>query len=198
MKKIPYIIILVLIGIIILMRSCDSDSVVGEDTVYTRTDTVYKEVHDTIVKKVNIENVRYVPFDRPDYTDIDTCNDKVSELLKKYNRETTYRDTIVLDSLGTITLVDTVFQNSLKKRSIFKDYRIPLVTKTTTIIKAQQQKRQLYIGGNLFGDRRNLQTITPGLLYKDRRDRVYQANVGIGFDGSISYGIGMYYKIKIK
>jgi hypothetical protein len=198
MKKIPYIIILVLIGIIILMRSCDSDSVVGEDTVYTRTDTVYKEVHDTIVKKVNIENVRYVPFDRPDYTDIDTCNDKVSELLKKYNRETTYRDTIVLDSLGTITLVDTVFQNSLKKRSIFKDYRIPLVTKTTTIIKAQQQKRQLYIGGNLFGDRRNLQTITPGLLYKDRRDRVYQANVGIGFDGSISYGIGMYYKIKLK
>jgi hypothetical protein len=180
------------------MRSCDSDSVVGEDTVYTRTDTVYKEVHDTVVKRVNIENIRYIPFDEPNYTDIDTCNDKMSEMLKKYNRETTYRDTIVLDSLGTITLVDTVFQNSLKKRSIFKDYRIPLVTKTTTIIKAQQQKRQLYIGGNLFGDRRNLQTITPGLLYKDRRDRVYQANVGIGFDGSISYGIGMYYKIKLK
>jgi hypothetical protein len=198
MKKIPYIIILVLIGIIILMRSCDSDSVVGEDTVYTRTDTVYKEVHDTIVKKVNIENIRYIPFDEPDYTDIDTCNDNMSELLKKYNRQTTYRDTIVLDSLGTITVVDTVFQNSLKNRFIFKDYRIPLVTKTTTIIKAQQQNRQLYIGGNLFGDRRNLQTITPGFLYKDRKDRVYQANIGIGFDGSISYGIGMYYKIKIK
>jgi hypothetical protein len=198
MNKIPYIIILALVIVIILMRSCDSDSVVGEDTVYTRTDTVYKEVHDTIVKRVNIENIRYIPFDEPDYTDIDTCNEKMSELLKKYNRQTTYRDTIVLDSLGTITLVDTVFQNSLKNRSIFKDYRIPLVTKTTTIIKAQQQKRQLYIGGNLFGDRRNLQTITPGLLYKDRRDRVYQANIGIGFDGSISYGIGMYYKIKIK
>jgi hypothetical protein len=198
MKKIPYIIILALVIVIILMRSCDSDSVVGEDTVYTRTDTVYKEVHDTVVKRVNIESVRYVPFDEPNYTDIDTCNDKMSKLLKKYNRQTTYRDTIVLDSLGTITLVDTVFQNSLKKRFIFKDYRIPLVTKTTTIIKAQQQKRQLYIGGNLFGDRRNLQTITPGLLYKDRKDRVYQANVGIGFDGSISYGIGMYYKIKIK
>ena len=198
MNKIPYIIILALVIVIILMRSCDSDSVVGEDTVYTRTDTVYKEVHDTVVKRVNIENIRYIPFDEPNYTDIDTCNDKMSEMLKKYNRETTYRDTIVLDSLGTITLVDTVFQNSLKKRSIFKDYRIPLVTKTTTIIKAQQQKRQLYIGGNLFGDRRNLQTITPGLLYKDRRDRVYQANVGIGFDGSISYGIGMYYKIKLK
>jgi hypothetical protein len=198
MNKIPYIIILALVIVIILMRSCDSDSVIGEDTVYTRTDTVYKEVHDTIVKKVNIENIRYIPFDEPDYTDIDTCNDKMSELLKKYNRETTYKDTIVLDSLGTITVVDTVFQNSLKKRSIFKDYRIPLVTKTTTIIKAQQQKRQLYIGGNLFGDRRNLQTITPGLLYKDRKDRVYQVNIGIGFDGSISYGIGIYYKIKIK
>jgi hypothetical protein len=198
MNKIPYIIILALVIVIILMRSCDSDSVIGEDTIYTRTDTVYKEVHDTIVKKVNIENIRYIPFDEPDYTDIDTCNDNMSELLKKYNRQTTYRDTIVLDSLGTITVVDTVFQNSLKNRFIFKDYRIPLVTKTTTIIKAQQQNRQLYIGGNLFGDRRNLQTITPGFLYKDRKDRVYQANIGIGFDGSISYGIGMYYKIKIK
>jgi len=187
MNRVPYIVIVALVIVIILMRSCGD--VTDTQTVYTKTDTIYKETRDTLTKKVNVVSVRYIKDTV--FSSLDTCN-------REYNRMTTYRDTISIDSIGTVTIVDTVFRNSLKNRTIFKSYRIPLVTKTTTIIKAQQQKRQLYIGGNLFGDRRNLQTITPGLLYKDRKDRVYQANIGIGFDGSISYGIGMYYKIKIK
>jgi hypothetical protein len=117
--------------------------------------------------------------------------------MKEYNRRTTYKDTIALDSLGTITVIDTVFQNSLKERTIFKNYKIPLVTKTTTIIKQQDPKRQLYIGGNLFGDRRTLQSFTPGVLYKDRKDRVYQANVGVNFDGTLIFGVGTYWKINL-
>ena len=50
----------------------------------------------------------------------------------------------------------------------------------------------------MFGDRRSLQMITPGLLYKDRKDRIYIANVGVNFDGSITYGVGAYFKIKLK
>jgi hypothetical protein len=91
-----------------------------------------------------------------------------------------------------------VFQNRLGIRTIFKDYKIPLVTKTITIIEAQQPNRQLYIGGNLFGDRRTLQMITPGLLYKDRKDRVYQLNVGVDFYGTLTYGLGTYWKINLK
>lgn len=189
MNKIPYIVIVALVAVIILMRSCSN--VDSKETTYVKTDTIYKVFKDTITKNVKVVSVRYVPVKETIFTSVDTCN-------KEYNRQTVYRDTIKLDSIGGITIIDTVFQNKLGKRTIFRDYKIPLVTKTSTIIKAQQPKRQLYIGGNLFGDRRSLQTITPGLLYKDRKDRIYMANVGVNFDGSITYGVGAYFKIKLK
>jgi hypothetical protein len=189
MNKIPYIVIVALVVVIILMRSCCN--VDSKETTYVKTDTIYKVTKDTVIKNVKVVSVRYVPVKETIFKSIDTCN-------KEYNRQTVYRDTIKLDSIGGITIIDTVFQNRLGKRTIFKDYKIPLVTKTSTIIKAQQPNRQLYIGGNLFGDRRSLQMITPGLLYKDRKDRIYIANVGINFDGSITYGVGAYFKIKLK
>jgi hypothetical protein len=168
MNKIPYIVIVALVIVIILMRSCGN--VDSKETKFVSTDTIYKETKDTITKNVKVFSVKYVP----------------------------YRDTIKLDSIGDIKIIDTVFQNRLGKRTIFKDYKIPLVTKTITIIEAQQPNRQLYIGGNLFGDRRSLQMITPGLLYKDRKDRVYQLNVGVNFDGTLTYGLGTYWKINLK
>jgi hypothetical protein len=185
-----YIIIAVLVVIIFLQRSCSSVSTTEEPTVVTKYDTVWKETHDTIIKKVFIDKIQYVPFEKIIFANVEEC-------MKEYNRKTTYKDTIALDSLGTITVIDTVFQNSLKDRTIFKNYKIPLVTKTTTIIKQQDPKRQLYIGGNLFGDKTTLQSFTPGVLYKDRKDRVYQANVGVNFDGTLTFGVGTYWKINL-
>jgi hypothetical protein len=189
MNKIPYIVIIALVIVIILMRSCDN--VDSKETTYVKTDTIYKVTKDTVTKNVKVVSVKYVPVKETIFTSVDTCN-------KEYNRQTVYRDTITIDSIGGITIIDTVFQNRLGKRTIFKDYKIPLVTKTVTIIKAQQPRRQLYIGGNLFGDKRTLQMVTPGLLYKDRKDRIYQVNCIINNEGNIYYGVGMYWKIRLK
>jgi len=189
MNRVPYIVIIALVVIIILMRSCNNIN--SKETTYVKTDTIWNETKDTITKNVKVFSVKYIPVKDTIFKNIDTCN-------KEYNKQTIYRDTIKLDSIGDIKIIDTVFQNRLGKRTIFKDYKIPLVTKTITIIKAQQPNRQLYIGGNLFGDRRTLQMITPGLLYKDKKDRIYQLNVGVNFDGTFTYGVGTYFKIKIK
>jgi len=185
-----YIVIITLVIIIILMRSCESTIVPKEPVVITKYDTIWKETHDTIIKKVTIDKIEYVPFEKIIFANVEDC-------MKEYNKRTTYKDTIALDSLGTIIVIDTVFQNSLKERTIFKNYKIPLVTKTVTIIKQPDPKRQLYIGGNLFGDRRTLQSFTPGLLYKDRKDRIFQANVGVDFDGTLIFGLGTYWKINL-
>lgn len=185
-----YVVIIILVFIIILMRSCESTIVPKEPVVITKYDTIWKETHDTIIKKVTIDKIEYVPYEKIIFANVEDC-------MKEYNKKTTYKDTIALDSLGTITVIDTVFQNSLKERTIFKNYKIPLVTKTVTIIKQQDPKRQLYIGGNLFGDKRTLQSITPGLLYKDRKDRIFQVNVGVNFDGTLTYGVGTYWKINL-
>jgi hypothetical protein len=196
-----YIIIIVLVAIIILMRSCQSTFFPQKPTVVTTYDTIWKETHDTIINEVEVVKTEYIKPKDPQYTpgeNIDTCRARFNYLLKQHIARRTYKDTIVLDSLGTITVIDTVWMNKLKDRTYIKDYKIPLVTKTTTIIKQPDPKRQLYIGGNLFGDKTQLQYATPGILYKDRKDRVYQVNLGINFDGTLTYGVGAYWKINLK
>lgn len=196
--KFNYIIIGILVAIIFLQRACSSVDSPQEPTVITKTDTIWKEIHDTITKEVEVVKIEYIKPKGPEYTPgehIDTCRARFAYLLKQHSARRVYKDTIKLDSLGTITVIDTVWLNKLKDRTYIKDYKIPLVTKTNTIIKQADPKRQLYIGGNLFGDKNQIQLFTPGLIYKDRKDRVYQLNAGFNFDGSITFGLGAYWKI---
>ena len=195
-----YVVIIVLVTIIILMRSCESTFFPEDPVVTTTYDTIWKTKHDTIVKTVKEVDIRYVTPQGPEYTpgeNIDTCRARFSYLLKQHTARRVYKDTIKLDSLGTITVIDTVWLNKLKDRTYINDYKIPIVTKTITITKPAELKRQLYIGGNLFGNQNSLQMITPGLLYKDKKDRVYQANVGVNFDGTVTFGVGTYWKINL-
>lgn len=194
-----YIVIAALAGIILLQRAC-TNKVVTEGSVTTEYDTIWKVTHDTLIKEVPvIRIVHRDPPKGPQYTPgehIDTCRARFNYLLKQHTLQRVYTDTIKLDSLGTITVIDTVWLNKLGKRTKIFNYKIPFVTKTIT--KPADPVRQVYIGGNLFGDDSQLQFITPGILYKTKKDHIYQVNVGVNFDGSITYGAGAYWKIKLK
>lgn len=194
------IIIVVLLLIILLQRSCKGKDVIDEPTSVTQIDTIWKIKTDTIIKTVKEISVIHMPVPSdPQYhpsDDIDTCKARFNRLLTDMLTKRVYADTLKLDSLGTITIIDTVFMNKLGKRTKIYDYKIPVVTKTVT--KQADPKRQLYFGGNLFGDKTKLQLLTPGILYKTKKDHIYQINIGINFDGTITYGAGMYWKIKLK
>lgn len=193
--------IAVLVFIILLQRACTDEIFEPKETTFVKTDTIWVHTVDTIIKKVKEKSIVYVKPKGPQYIpseDIDTCNARFNFLLKEHTALSVYSDTLKLDSIGKITIIDTVWLNKLKQRTYIKDYKIPFVTKTVTIIKEQDPKRQLYIGGNLFGDKGTLQILTPGILYKTRKDQIYQLNAGINFDGTITYGLGMYWKIKLK
>ena len=196
------IIIIILAVIIFLERSCQGNNVINTPIVITKMDTIWKTKHDTIIKNVKLTQVIHVPvpvdpkFHPSD--NIDTCKTRFNKLLTEYLTKRVYKDTLKLDSLGTIVINDTVFMNALGKRTKIYDYKIPFVTKTVTITKQADPRRQLYIGGNIFGSSNHIELVTPGLLYKSKHDNIYQINLGVGFDGTISYGLGMYYKIKLK
>lgn len=194
-----YIVIAVLAAIILLQRACNHN-VVTEGSVTTEYDTIWKVKHDTLIKEVPvIRIVHRDPPKGPEYTPgehIDTCRARFNYLLKQHSLQRVYTDTIKLDTLGTITVIDTVWLNKLGKRTKIFNYKIPIVTKTIT--KPADPVRQVYIGGNLFGDDSQLQFITPGILYKTKKDHIYQVNIGVNFDGSITYGAGAYWKIKLK
>lgn len=196
--NITYWLIAILIGIILLQRSCTSNANKSLVKETVKLDTVWRETKDTVFKTIKITNTKYVPLKEDKYTvsnDCNSCKTRFENLLKDHLVRTVYADTIKLDSLGTIVVKDTVWLNKLYgKREYIKDYKIPFVTKT--IIKKEDPKRQMYIGGNTFIGTSGL--LTPGLIYKDLKDRVYQANIGVGFDGSINYGFGMYWKINLR
>jgi hypothetical protein len=171
---------------------------IDDNKITVKTDTVWKVTKDTVFKTVNAVKTEYISIDKEEYKpgeSIDTCKTRFNNLLKEHLVRTVYSDTLKLDSLGTVVIQDTVWLNKLYgKREYIKDYKIPFVTKT--IIKKEDPRRQMYIGGNGFIGGSGL--LTPGLIYKDRKDRVYQANVSVGFDGSINYGFGMYWKINLR
>ena len=198
-----YIIIAILIVIILLQRSCNKSSVISKPaSITTQTDTVWKIKTDTFIKKVNVKSISYqLPPNEPAYQtseNIDSCKARFNYLLKQHIARRIYSDTITLDSIGTITIIDTIWMNKLKKRTYINNYKIPFVTKTVTITKTADPVRQLYIGGNLFGNQSIIQVVSPGLLYKTKKDHMYQINVGIDSNGSLVYGAGMYWKIKLK
>lgn len=194
------IIVVLLILIIVLQRSCNN-KINNQSETTVKIDTVYKHISDTIVKTVAVKTTVYVKPEGPEYTpgeNIDTCQARFNYLLKKHATRRVYQDTLKIDSLGTITVIDTIWLNKLQKRTYLQDIKIPLVTKTITITKEKDPVRQLYIGGNLFGNQNSLQLITPGILYKTKKDHIYQINAGINFNGIITYGIGTYWKISFK
>ena len=195
-----YLVIGILVAIIFLQRSCNGEQVLSDPQPIITTDTIWKTTHDTVYKKVSVIKKEYIKLKGEQYTSgetIDTCKTRFENLLKEHLVRTVYSDTLKLDSLGTIVVRDTVWLNKLYgKREYIKDYKIPFVTKTIT--KPTPPKRQMYIGGNLFGNANSMQSITPGLLYKNKKDQIYQVNVGINFDGTITYGLGAYWKIKLK
>jgi hypothetical protein len=195
-----YLVIGILVAIIFLQRSCNGEQVLSDPQPIITTDTIWKTTHDTVYKKVSVIKKEYIKLKGEQYTSgetIDTCKTRFENLLKEHLVRTVYSDTLQLDSLGTIVVRDTVWLNKLYgKREYIKDYKIPFVTKTIT--KPTPPKRQMYIGGNLFGNANSMQSITPGLLYKNKKDQIYQVNVGINFDGTITYGLGAYWKIKLK
>lgn len=197
-NKIPYYLIASLVVIIILQRSCNNNIGINDNKITVKTDTVWKVTKDTVFKTVNAVKTEYISIDKEEYKpgeSIDTCKTRFNSLLKEHLVRTVYSDTLNLDSLGTVVIRDTVWLNKLYgKREYIKDYKIPFVTKT--IIKKEDPRRQMYIGGNAFIGGSGL--LTPGLIYKDRKDRVYQANIGLGIDGSINYGFGMYWKINLR
>ena len=198
--KLSYLIIIILVIIILLQRSCSGTLFPNKDEVKIEVDTVYKHIHDTVYKNVKVIKRVYVPVNKPEYTpgeSLDTCKLRFNNLLKEHLTQSIYLDTINIDDIGSVVVIDTVWMNKLYgKRKYITDYKIPTIT--VTITKKEDPKRQLYIGGNLFGNQASFQSVTPGLLYKDKKDRMYQANVGLNVNGQITYGIGTYWKIKIK
>jgi len=138
-----------------------------------------------------------VPTDKP----IDTLS-----ILKEFYAMNVYKDVLTLpDSLGTISLIDTISQNKILGRTYNASVKQRTI-KETTIVK-ELPKTQLYWGLNSnFNKQDFVSSIGTGLILKTKKDKLYQVNLGVnnqttdGTNGTFSpyIGAGVYWKIRLK
>lgn len=202
------VIILVLV-IVIIMQRCNTGSVITpepEIVTKTVTDTQYVPVKDTVylpaptlVGKPEIDTTWRDTLRLKD-SSYDYLFNRYVELGNKYYSRHIYKQSFTINTIGSATITDTVISNKITGRSFSYDLNYPVITTTitNTIKEPYKPRRQLYVGGGIWGNQSAvINGASVGLLYKDRKDRVFGVNAGV-FNNQVTYGVSSYWKIRIK
>ena len=173
----------------VIKHDIDTFEVVKTKVVTKKGSDIY---HETIVEKEVQVQVPAI---------VDT-----QALLKDYYSKVLYKDTLILpDSLGTVSLSDTISQNKIFGRTFNASVKQRTI-KETLIVK-ELPKTQVYYGfTGGFNKTDVVSNIGGGLLVKTKKDKIYNLGVGVsnrvtdGTNGTLSpyIGGGVYWKIKFK
>ena len=171
----------------LIKHEIDTVEVVKTKVVTKKGEDIY---HETIVEKEVI-----IP------TIVDTA-----ALLKDFFAKNIYKDTLNLpDSLGTVSLIDTITQNKILGRTFNASVKQRTIKKT--MIVKELPKTQVYYGlTGGFNKADVVSNVGAGLLIKTKKDKIYNLGVGVsnrvtdGTNGTLSpyVGAGVYWKIKFK
>ena len=190
--------ILILAVIIVLQRSNSSPDIIEKpivirDTIWQKKDSVIytsPKVVQTIPLKIISE--KYLPD--PNY---DKLLLQYQELVKLHLSKNVQKDSVKIDSIGFVKVIDTVQNNIVQNRKWEYNIKYPIIKET--VIQPSKKVNQLYIGGGLQGNQYNIiNSINGGILYKNKKDQIYGLSVGINTNGQVVYGVSSYWKIKFK
>ena len=171
----------------VIKHEIDTIDIVKTKVVTKKGEDIY---HETIVEKEVI-----IP------TVIDTM-----ALLKDYYSKVLYKDTLILpDSLGTVSLIDTITQNKILGRTFNASVKQRTI-KETTIVKELPKTKVFYGLEGGFNKADFISSVGAGVLINTKKDKIYQLGVGVnnqttdGVNGGFSPYLrgGVYWKIKLK
>ena len=172
-----------------------SDTLVVSDTVWSVKDSlIYSKPKPAkiIYDSVFIEG-------KPQYqadTSYAILKMQFDTLVKNHTALAIYNDSVKLDTLGYVSVTDSVRENKIIGRAWQYNYKIPFVTNTVTITNYAKPKTQVYIGGSLNTTQTlGLQSADAGLMLKTKSDKIYGLKVGSDLDGNLVYGFQVYWKI---
>lgn len=201
MNRLLIFIILILMAIILFQKDGCTYIHDKQPEVVTVHDTTWK-VHDSlIIKKLKIKEIIHDTVSTPPEYIADTNYSKLKAqydaLVIAYLAKNIYADTVKLDTLGYVTIADTIQKNNLQNRSYKYNYKIPTIHTTTTITKYAPLKNQLYVGGGVDGNRAvGVTSLSAGVLLKTKKDNIYSVTVGSNAEGQLSYGFRTFWKLK--
>tara|TARA_B110000977_G_scaffold180301_1_gene239768 strand:+ start:1257 stop:1847 length:591 start_codon:yes stop_codon:yes gene_type:complete len=188
-NNIQTLLIVVLVAIILFTRSCSGGKTSVEPKIITKVETRWDTVN--IVKEVYIPKWKTKIITQVDSILINTPIDTL-EVLKEYYAKNVFVDEIKLDSLGIITITDTVYKNTIWRRAIESNILIPTTTVTE---KIYINNREFYWGLNLIGKSNQIDYLGGGILYKSKRKNIYGLGIGVNENFQPILSIGYYMKI---
>lgn len=191
--------IVILVIIILLMQQCNGSgiSLFNRNTKPIEPKVVTETI--TIWDTLEIEKEVYVPKWRTKVVkeydtievimpqDVDTLS-----ILRDYYTEYQYIDTIFIDSLGYITLTDTISRNTILNRDPEFNIQIPTKIVNNNIYI---NEREFYAG---MGARTNGENISwMGLegVYRTRRGNTFIIGLGTDNENKFSAGAGVHWRI---
>lgn len=194
-----YSLIIAILAIIILLQRCGNspknhETKIVKDTVWIHKDsTIYSKPQ--LIKTISIPveqwNTEYLPD-----TNYSKLLKQYQDIVVTYLSSNLLQDSIRIDSIGYLKIIDTISHNTVKGRGTSYKFRYPIIKETITIVP--EPKKQMYIGVGLGGNRYNfIDQVSLGVLYKDKKDRVFGASVMASPSG-IEYGVQSFWKIKLK
>jgi hypothetical protein len=171
----------------VIKHDIDTIDIVKTKVVTKKGEDIY---HETIVEKqVVIPAV------------IDTM-----ALLKDYYSKVLYKDTLVLpDSLGTVSLLDTISQNKILGRTFNASVKQRTI-KETMIVKELPKTKVFYGLEGGFNKADFVSSVGAGVLINTKKDKIFQLGLGVnnkttdGTNGGFTPYVrgGVYWKIKFK
>ncbi len=197
-KNFQSLIIIGLIIVIFLLRECrgEKSSLPTEPVKVVKVETKY----DTIVKEVT----SYVPEYRTevkwktktihDTIEVhDTIPIDTASILEDYFKAYAYNDTLKEDSI-TLIINDIISQNQIMSRNVKYSLVYP-----TTIIQTEREvnKRELYLGFGIGGDRQQLSFVGSELLLRNKKERIYGVGLGINQNFEPILTFKMSWKVKM-
>jgi hypothetical protein len=127
-------------------------------------------------------------------------------LLHDYFAKNIYKDTLTLpDSLGTVSLIDTITQNKILGRTFNASVKQRTI-KETTIVKELPKTKIFYGLEGGFNKADFVSSVGAGVLINTKKDKIFQLGLGVtnqttdGTNGGFTPYVrgGVYWKIKLK
>ena len=171
-----------------------NDTLVIHDTAW--------QIHDSIiVRKVPkpyevIVEIASKPEMLPD-TNYANLKRQYEVLLQLYLNQKFYSDTLKISTFGYILVQDSVRENKLTNRRTRENYKIPIIKETKTITTYAPPTRSLYVGAGVMANNSlGIRGAEAGVIYKTKKDKLYQITTSVDLDGQVMYGASYFYKIK--
>lgn len=209
--------ILVIILLMVLFKMCGNNPTPPPPVVTVIKDTMYFHTDSTVYNQPQVMKTVAYPVDKitkeylPD-TNYDQLVKKYMGLIDKYLATNISLDSIRIDSIGYVRILDSISKNMVVGRSVTYKLKYPTIkeTITKTITIPEEKRRQLYVGAGatfnpnmtsntIFGNNvySGMRSVTGGFLYKTKTDQIIGA--GVQWDGKqTDYGLSTYIKLSFK